>query len=98
VQSVWCGIRPLAKDPNAKNTEDAVRDHLVIAETNRMVTVTGGKWTTYRCACFVLALAFARQILRFFALLFAGRFKSSMNLEQELNLCMHATSSHVILF
>jgi glycerol-3-phosphate dehydrogenase len=49
VQSVWCGIRPLAKDPSATDTADAVRDHLVIAEKNGMVTVTGGKWTTYRC-------------------------------------------------
>lgn len=48
VQSVWCGIRPLAKDPSATDTADAVRDHLVIADDNGMVTVTGGKWTTYR--------------------------------------------------
>ena len=48
VQSVWSGIRPLAADPNAANTADAVRDHLVTCEGDGMVTVTGGKWTTYR--------------------------------------------------
>ena len=45
---MWCGIRPLAQDPSATDTADAVRDHLVIVEGNGMVTVTGGKWTTYR--------------------------------------------------
>lgn len=30
------------------NTADAVRDHLVVREGDGMVTVTGGKWTTYR--------------------------------------------------
>jgi glycerol-3-phosphate dehydrogenase len=49
VLSVWSGIRPLAKDPSATNTADAVRDHLVISDDHGMVTVTGGKWTTYRC-------------------------------------------------
>lgn len=46
--SVWSGIRPLAKDPSATSTADAVRDHLVISDPSGLVTVTGGKWTTYR--------------------------------------------------
>lgn len=48
VLSVWSGIRPLAKDPSATSTADAVRDHLVISDPSGLVTVTGGKWTTYR--------------------------------------------------
>lgn len=48
VLSVWSGIRPLAKDPSATSTADAVRDHLVIADPSGLITVTGGKWTTYR--------------------------------------------------
>lgn len=48
VLSVWSGIRPLAKDPSATSTADAVRDHLVISDPCGLVTVTGGKWTTYR--------------------------------------------------
>jgi hypothetical protein len=48
VQSVWSGLRPLATDPGISNTADAVRDHLVVREGDGMITVTGGKWTTYR--------------------------------------------------
>ena len=46
---MWSGLRPLASDPTAStSTADAVRDHLVVREGDGMVTVTGGKWTTYR--------------------------------------------------
>ena len=48
VQSVWSGLRPLAVPPGSGNTADAVRDHVVVSEGDGMVTVTGGKWTTYR--------------------------------------------------
>ncbi|KAK9808809.1 hypothetical protein WJX72_004100 [[Myrmecia] bisecta] len=48
VQSAWSGIRPLATDPNAKDTASASRDHIVTVDPGGMITVTGGKWTTYR--------------------------------------------------
>ncbi|KAF5765571.1 putative glycerol-3-phosphate dehydrogenase [Helianthus annuus] len=48
VLSAWSGIRPLAMDPNAKNTESISRDHVVCEEYPGLVTITGGKWTTYR--------------------------------------------------
>ncbi|GAA0140164.1 dehydrogenase [Lithospermum erythrorhizon] len=48
VLSAWSGIRPLATDPSAKNTESISRDHVVVEEVPGLVTVTGGKWTTYR--------------------------------------------------
>ena len=48
VTSVWSGIRPLAADPTQSGTENVSRDHLVVDEGDGMVTVTGGKWTTYR--------------------------------------------------
>jgi glycerol-3-phosphate dehydrogenase len=48
VQSVWCGIRPLARDPTAKTSASILREHSVIIEKNGIVTITGGKWTTYR--------------------------------------------------
>lgn len=52
VKSAWAGIRPLAKlrsnDDNS-NTQNMVREHLVtVDEKSLMVSVTGGKWTTYR--------------------------------------------------
>lgn len=48
VKSAWSGIRPLAIDPNATDTASALRDHIVTVGPDGMVTVTGGKWTTYR--------------------------------------------------
>ncbi|XP_010241819.1 PREDICTED: glycerol-3-phosphate dehydrogenase SDP6, mitochondrial-like [Nelumbo nucifera] len=48
VLSAWSGIRPLAMDPSAKNTESISRDHVVSEDYPGLLTVTGGKWTTYR--------------------------------------------------
>ncbi|KXH64115.1 FAD dependent oxidoreductase [Colletotrichum salicis] len=48
VLSAWSGIRPLVKDPNAKNTESLVRSHLVTVSSSGLLTCAGGKWTTYR--------------------------------------------------
>ncbi|XP_028788952.1 glycerol-3-phosphate dehydrogenase SDP6, mitochondrial [Neltuma alba] len=48
VLSAWSGIRPLATDPSAKNTESISRDHVVCEDYPGLVTITGGKWTTYR--------------------------------------------------
>ncbi|CAK9872889.1 unnamed protein product [Sphagnum jensenii] len=50
VMSAWSGIRPLATDPNVKGTDTASisRDHVVCLDSDGLVTVTGGKWTTYR--------------------------------------------------
>lgn len=42
------GIRPLVKDPKAKNTESLVRSHLVTVSPSGLLTCAGGKWTTYR--------------------------------------------------
>lgn len=44
----FAGIRPLVKDPNAKNTESLVRNHLVTVSKSGLLTCAGGKWTTYR--------------------------------------------------
>lgn len=48
VLAAWSGIRPLVKDPNAKNTESLVRNHLVNVSPSGLLTCAGGKWTTYR--------------------------------------------------
>ena len=47
VQSMWSGLRPLVKTGNAA-TAKISRDHKVLVAANGMVTVVGGKWTTYR--------------------------------------------------
>lgn len=48
VLAAWSGIRPLVKDPKAKNTQSLVRNHLVDISPSGLLTCAGGKWTTYR--------------------------------------------------
>jgi len=48
VLSAWSGIRPLVKDPNAEDTQSLVRNHVVHVSDSNMITIAGGKWTTYR--------------------------------------------------
>lgn len=48
VLSVFVGIRPLVKAGDAKNTAALSRDHTIQVEPNGLMTITGGKWTTYR--------------------------------------------------
>lgn len=50
VKSIWVGLRPLVKPPKEEglNTKNLSREHLVLVARSGLVTVTGGKWTTYR--------------------------------------------------
>lgn len=48
VLAAWSGIRPLVRDPKAKNTESLVRNHLITVSDSGLLTIAGGKWTTYR--------------------------------------------------
>ena len=47
VRSAWSGIRPLAADASKGSTENITRDHVLTSDAG-LVTITGGKWTTYR--------------------------------------------------
>ncbi|MCX8521793.1 MAG: glycerol-3-phosphate dehydrogenase/oxidase [Rhodoferax sp.] len=50
IRSIWVGLRPLVKpqDEDAESTKAISREHTVIASRSGLVSVTGGKWTTYR--------------------------------------------------
>lgn len=50
VRSMWVGLRPLVKPQgdDAENTKGISREHTVLTSASGMITVTGGKWTTYR--------------------------------------------------
>jgi glycerol-3-phosphate dehydrogenase len=50
IRSVWVGLRPLVRPPNEDpgDTKALSREHAVLVERSGLVTVTGGKWTTYR--------------------------------------------------
>ena len=49
VRSVFAGLRPLAapKDANEK-TKEISRSHKIIVSDSQLITITGGKWTSYR--------------------------------------------------
>jgi glycerol-3-phosphate dehydrogenase len=48
VLSVFAGIRPLVKSGESEETASLSRDHLLVISPGGLVTITGGKWTTYR--------------------------------------------------
>jgi glycerol-3-phosphate dehydrogenase len=58
VRSIWVGLRPLVKPPDedGNDTKHISREHTVLVSRSGLVTVTGGKWTTYR--------AMAEDVLR----------------------------------
>ena len=49
VLSIFAGLRPLAapKDKSEK-TKEISRSHKIIVSDSELITITGGKWTTYR--------------------------------------------------
>ena len=48
VLSVFVGIRPLVKSSDKQNTAALSRDHTIEINAANLLTITGGKWTTYR--------------------------------------------------
>lgn len=48
ILSVFAGLRPLVKTSNTSSTALASRDHTIIVSKSNLITITGGKWTTYR--------------------------------------------------
>ena len=49
VLSVFAGLRPLAAPKKeGKSTKEISRSHKIFVSKHQLVTITGGKWTTYR--------------------------------------------------
>uniref|UniRef100_A0A5F9D6B6 Glycerol-3-phosphate dehydrogenase n=2 Tax=Oryctolagus cuniculus TaxID=9986 RepID=A0A5F9D6B6_RABIT len=48
VLAAWSGIRPLVTDPNSADTQSISRNHVVDISESGLITIAGGKWTTYR--------------------------------------------------
>jgi len=46
--SVFAGLRPLVKVGDAKSTAAMSRDHTILISNSGLLTIAGGKWTTYR--------------------------------------------------
>lgn len=47
IKSIFAGLRPLVKT-TAKKTAEISRDHSVLVSESGLISVLGGKWTTYR--------------------------------------------------
>lgn len=50
VKSIFAGLRPLAapEEGEGKSTKEISRHHKVLISLSGLITLTGGKWTTYR--------------------------------------------------
>lgn len=48
VLATFTGIRPLVKAKGVSGTSAVPRDHVLMRSDSGLVTITGGKWTTYR--------------------------------------------------
>jgi glycerol-3-phosphate dehydrogenase len=48
ILSVFVGIRPLVRSGSGANTASLSRDHTIHIDPSGLLTIAGGKWTTYR--------------------------------------------------
>ncbi len=48
VLSAWSGLRPLVQFDEKASTAQQVREHLIIVSPSGLVSMAGGKWTSYR--------------------------------------------------
>lgn len=48
VLSAFAGLRPLVKGGEESSTASLSRDHTIMISPSGLITITGGKWTTYR--------------------------------------------------
>jgi len=49
IRSIWVGLRPLVAPQSGSGATQVIsREHTIVVDPSGLVTVTGGKWTTYR--------------------------------------------------
>lgn len=48
ILSAYAGIRPLVSNSPDGDTADISRDHTLLTDPSGLITIAGGKWTTYR--------------------------------------------------
>jgi len=48
ILSVFTGIRPLVKADETKPSSSLSRDHRILVSSSNLISIVGGKWTTYR--------------------------------------------------
>lgn len=48
IRSVFAGLRPLVESGDSEDTAEISRDHSLLVSSSGLITIAGGKWTTYR--------------------------------------------------
>jgi glycerol-3-phosphate dehydrogenase len=48
ILSVFAGLRPLVGAQSGRDTKKLSREHLIVVSDSGLITLAGGKWTTYR--------------------------------------------------
>lgn len=48
IRSIFAGVRPLARSGDSSNTSKLARNHVIRVSPARLISIMGGKWTTYR--------------------------------------------------
>jgi glycerol-3-phosphate dehydrogenase len=48
ISSIWSGQRPLVRNQDVSETAAISREHTIVTSRSKLVTIMGGKWTTYR--------------------------------------------------
>jgi glycerol-3-phosphate dehydrogenase len=48
IRAAWAGLRPLLKNPETRGTAALARDHQLSVSASGLISIMGGKWTTYR--------------------------------------------------
>jgi glycerol-3-phosphate dehydrogenase len=104
IKSIWVGLRPLVKpqDDDAGNTKALSREHTVLVSQSGLVTVTGGKWTTYRAMaedvldnCFKASLLPAREPVTV-RLQLAGAKNTGFSLSDEPGLHLYGSEAGAV--
>jgi glycerol-3-phosphate dehydrogenase len=62
VRATWAGLRPLIADRNGRTASNRTRDHAIVQGSGGMITVVGGKLTTYRAMAREVVNRAAREL------------------------------------
>ena len=105
IKSLWVGLRPLVKptDDAAGSTKTLSREHTVLVSKSGLVTVTGGKWTTYRAMagdvlekCFAAGLLPARTGMPTDHLKLVGAQRSSVRISEAPGLHLYGSEAGAV--
>ncbi len=71
IYATWAGLRPLVNEPSEKGTASLSRDHAFDESPSGLLSIFGGKWTTYRLMAAdtvdrIITLRFLVELKHFF--------------------------------